>query len=264
MKYLILALLCVSCGFKVPDVQTPGRSFKMILWGSSDGRDSDMAFATEGDPEPSIPYALNITRWNRPDFTLSGYNPGKIVAFIIDEPFWDASSSTNEPCGNPDIINAQVNLNATIANLKVYAPSALIWINFSPPEMDWQIYYNCGINLLAANADVFSVDLYWAPVPTQYYDWLLANKTSNQRLAMILGTFYRDGQDDQGTVAGYMQGYFDYAGAHPEVWAVAGWSSQTFEQGGVMWRGEFDPVSTLLHLEWSREQALSYPSAYYW
>lgn len=233
MKYLLFLLL-TGCANYTPaliniswwhDDGFTTRDYKMYLWSDNSGQDSDASFFGEGETQPNGSSILNVTSWNQaiPAVPQYNYDYTRIIAMIIDEPYWNASNQTSSPCNNQLIQQAEINLANSIQILKSYNPNILIWVNFSKPEMDWQISYNCGLNFIIPGIDILSMDQYETSIPIQYYDWLLNNRFPGQRIAMIQGLFSTEDFDAY-IAANDMWGYYSYADAHPgDIYAIMGY-----------------------------------------
>lgn len=211
------------------------RSFQMALWDNAESIDADLAFFTEGQPQPAVRSILRVGSWwnqySESNSTfgqkLAGhqYDWSRIAAVLIDEPYWyntGARDRTN-PCGNSaDPRNQQIARTAAqladaAAVISDLSPSTRFWVNFSVPEMQWASDSACPIAINQPYIDVVSLDSYWGTfenVARPYYDWLSDNRaTPYQQFALIPGTFFRSDIDDPYLQASYLQGYFDYARA---------------------------------------------------
>jgi hypothetical protein len=272
------------------------RSFQMALWDNPAGVDADLAFFSEGQVQPSSRSILFVWSWwepnaeTNPNFARAladkNYDWSRIVAVVIDEPYWFNTGNTDwsNPCRNPgDPRNAQVARTATqladaAAVIRDISPSTRLWINFSVPEIQWASDHGCPIHINQWYIDVISLDSYWGTfrnVVRPHYDWLYDNRaTPYQQFALVPGTFFRDGVDDQDLRAWYLQGYFDYAKTSNQrcelplgrvgitgnwdgclVWLIAGWPASSPQGDQIVWRGALDPLSSSISATWRTQLA---------
>lgn len=158
----------------------------------------------------------------------------RIHAVLIDEPFWKAARDvqSSNPCSgtsNEDqegyrrMITMQrvlVNVAAVVRGMP-NAGKTRVWVNFSGPEMEWMRREEnlqltpCPVRLNDWYMDVVSLDIYGADFASilDHYNYLYDQRaTPYQQLALIPGTYSASlpGYDGD-TVAGRLQGFFDYA-----------------------------------------------------
>ena len=270
----------------------------MALFENPTGTDADLPFFNEGQSQPAGSSILWIRTWwnprneTNPDFarrlTAYEYDWSRIAAALIDEPYWYNTGATDpsNPCRNPaDPRNGQISkitmqLADAAAVIRNISPSTRLWVNFSVPEMQWASDGDCPIPINDWYIDVISLDAYWGTfkeLAEPHYNWLSQNRaTEYQQLALVPGTFFRDGVDDQALMASYLEQYFEYANASNGrcnlplgrvgvtgywdgclVWLVAGWLASSPRGGGQVWRGALDPLSWQISATWKAQ--LAYP-----
>lgn len=254
MKLLLLVILTACAPFK-PIHKTytghddnPTRPYQMVLWddsGNNQAQDADLAFFLEGQSQPPGVSIINILNWNTIDYTPETYDYSRIAAMIIDEPFLNHLNASG------DIASCIMNLKSTISQLRAVAPNSKIWVNFSQPELDYQM---SGLgDFIFPEVDVYSVDIYRQYIDPKYDDWLLANRVRpDQKLSMIVSTFYEQGVDDPNEVADMLWDYFNYADAHPEdMYIIVGYKRDAFSQDpGVTYIGESNILATSIQNVW--------------
>lgn len=276
------------------------RSFQMALWFNPAGADADIALFTEEDAQPQGQSILFLGGWRnldsdaiRSDFAsrlaARGYDWSRIAAVVTDEPYlyYTGNTDRSNPCRNSrdprneqiTQIAAQLKQAATI--IEDLSPATRFWINFSVPEVQWAIDSLCPIRFNDVYIDVVSLDAYggrFEDVAWPHYEWLQDNRaTAYQQLALVPGTFYRDGVDNQQVQASYLSSYFAYADSLNEtcdlptgrvgvtglwdgcaIWIVAGWSGATHAIGKHVYRGALDPAATAISAAW--REKLAYPT----
>jgi hypothetical protein len=276
------------------------RSFQMALWFNPTGADADIAFFRPVESQPQGRSILVAESWRnldsdaiRSDFASGlaarDYDWSRIVAVVVDEPYWYYTGHTDEsnPCRNPrDPRNAQITqiaaqLEQAAAIIRDLSPSTRFWVNFSVHEVRWASDAQCPVPINYAYIDVVSLDSYWGrfeDVVRPYNEWLRDHPASAyQQLALVPGTFYREGADNQQVQASYFAGYFDYANSLNAscdlptgrvgvtgqwdgcpIWIVAGWAAGTYQEGKYLYRGALDPAATAILAAWREE--LAYPT----
>jgi hypothetical protein len=279
--------------------QRSTRSFQMALWFNPAGADADIAFFTEHDQQPvgrSILFLSGL--WNpflqgpgefASKLRAYDYDWTRIAAVVIDEPYWYHTGYTDRsnPCRNPrDPRNEQITqiaaqLEQAAAVVRDLSPATRFWVNLSVEEVQWASDAQCPVPINDWYIDVISMDAYYGrfeQVAETYYQWLCDHRaTAYQQLALVPGTFYRPGKDNQQTQASYLSGYFDFANSRNEscdlltgrvgvtgiwdgceVWVVAGWAAGTYEIGKDVYRGALDPAATTILAAWRAQ--LAYPT----
>ena len=267
------------------------RNFRMALWNNPRGADADVALFTEGQAQPGGNSVLLISSWRTDDFAQHWnnlvvnrkYDLSRIEAVLVDEPYWNALGTHiwSNPCRDNRkgfLQAAELQLGNVAFAIKQTSPQTRFWVNFSEPEVQWMMDAKCPAKLNQEYIDVISVDVYWKSFNVgvkPYYSWLIAHRVfPGQQIALVPGTFFREGKDEQLTQAAYLKGYFDYAdrlnkkceiplgptGATDKsdgclVWIVVGWMRETWrDRNGVVWRGEGDPNSSLIRAVWHAKQ----------
>jgi hypothetical protein len=284
-KWCVLAILIFA-----HNALAESRNFRMALWNNPSGADADLPVFSEGEAQPGGSSILLISSWRIDDFARhwadaaakSKYNLSRIEAVIVDEPYWNALGTPKSfnACANTrnvSLLTAERQLSSVAFVLKQSSPQIKFWVNFSEPELQWMMDTNCPAALIQPYMDVVSVDIYWKGFSSvkPYYDWLIRHRVlPSQQIALVPGTFYRDGKDEQVQQANYLRGYFDYAellnkecgsssgprGAKFKsdrciVWIVMGWLRQTWrDPNGTLWRGEGDPSSVFIRCVWQAKQ----------
>jgi hypothetical protein len=127
--------------------------------------------------------------------------------------------------------------------------------------------------------DVISLDDYgkeFTPGLRTPYEWFATHPaTPQQQVALVPGTFYRDGTDNPTQQATYLAGYFSYAnektlscnrplgprgvtGSYDGclVWMVMGWLADNFTDNGTTYVGELDPRAAPISNAWRQEIAI--------
>jgi hypothetical protein len=273
------------------------RSFQMGLWFNPAGADADVAFFTEADAQPQGRSILFLEGWRnlesdalRSDFasrlSARNYDWSRIAAVVADEPYmyYTGNTDRSNPCKdsrdprNQQITQIAAQLKQAAAVVAEWSPATRFWINFSVPEVQWQMDSLCPIPFNDSYVDVVSLDAYggrFEDVAWSYYEWLLENRaTAHQQLALVPGTFYREGVDNQQVQASYLSSYFAYANSLNEscdlpagrvgvtglwdgcpIWIVAGWSGATHRLGKHVYRGALDPAATAISAAWREELA---------
>ena len=269
----------------------------MALWFNPTAADADIAFFTTADPQPQGRSILYLESWRnldgdaiRSDFenglAAYDYDWSRIAAVVVDEPYWYYTGHTDEsnPCRNPrDPRNEQIKqiaaqLEQAAAIVRDLSPTTRFWVNFSVHEMRWASDSQCPVAINDWYIDVASLDSYWGrfeDVAQPYYQWLRDHRASSyQQLALVPGTFYRAGADNQQVQASYLAGYFDYADTLNDscnlptgrvgvtgqwdgcpVWIVAGWAAGTYVEGKYEYRGAHDPTATTILAAWRDQLA---------
>jgi hypothetical protein len=274
------------------------RSFQMGLWFNPAGADADIAFFTEQEQQPigrSIFFLSGL--WN--PFAPQGefasklraydYDWTRIAAVVIDEPYWVHTGQKDRanPCRDPrdprneQIVQIAARVQEAATIIRDLSPATRFWVNFSVMEVQWASDSLCAIRFNDEYIDVVSLDAYggrFEDVAWSHYEWLQANRaTAYQQLALVPGTFYREGVDNQQVQASYLPGYFAYADSLNEscdlpagrvgvtglwdgcaIWIVAGWSGATHHLGKDVYRGALDPAATAISAAW--RDKLAYPT----
>jgi hypothetical protein len=276
------------------------RSFQMGLWFNPAGADADVAFFSDEDAQPQGRSVLFLGGWRNPDghaiqsdfaaeLAARGYDWSRIAAVVVDEPYlyYTGNTDRSNPCSDPnDPRNEQIaqiasQLEQAAAILRDLSPTTRYWVNFSVPEMQWAADSRCPVRINQWYIDVISLDAYggrFEDVAWPHYEWLQANRaTPYQQLALVPGTFYREGVDNQHVQASYLSSYFAYADSLNEscdlpagrvgvtglwdgcaIWIVAGWSGATHSIGKHVYRGALDPAATAISAAW--REKLAYPT----
>jgi hypothetical protein len=284
MLALLTALLFIAPS---GEAYAQSRSFQMALWADTDsapGVDTDipMIYDPFGVGQPAGRSILIRFDRNRP-FYAGDYDWSRIAAVLFDEPY----NEFRDPCWrDAELVKDRIQLLAQrAAELKAVAPKTRFWVNLAPRELDLMMGGACtgiGLDPVYFNwpyIDVISVDHYnkrFNPDVKKYYDWLMLWRAKpDQQVALIPGTFYRQGKDNPATAASYLQGYFDYANNANQncnlpfgsrgltgsfdgcpVWIVMGWLSHNHWQDGVEYVGERDPRSKPIADVWQAQVAL--------
>ena len=198
----------------------------------------------------------------------TGTTPGLLIGRIL--------AGLPDDSRNRRIEQTARQLEDAAAVIRTIAPSTRFWINFSVPELEWAQDADCPIRINQPYIDVISLCSYWGTfgeVAGRHYTWLQRNRaTPYQQLALVPGTFFRDGADDQRVRAAYLNDYFEFANQANQtcdlplgrarvtgnwdgclVWIVAGWSALTFRIDEHVWRGVSDPASRLISEAWTAE-----------
>ncbi len=267
------------------------RRFRMVLWLSPSGADADVKTFVEGSPQPPGRSVLHLSNWNSDKFSALfawqafrlNWDFSRIEAVVVDEPLWRATGGTDlsNPCSTQAKDSRYAAIQTAFSQLvqasetvKAYSQNLKFWVNFSEPEMQWQMDETCPLHLNGAHIDVISLDKYFTDFSSvkPYYDWLLKNRAKpSQQIALIPGTVFRDGIDDPNVQASYLADFFEYANRMNQrcdaqspqggkgclVWIVAGWPAATYTDAssGVIWRGELDPKSSAISNVWRAELA---------
>jgi hypothetical protein len=289
---LVLALLSALL-FIAPSGQacTKSRSFQMALWAESDaapGIDTDIPVFYDGAAQPVGRSILIRFDLNKP-FSAGEYDWSRIVAVLFDEPYNDFN---NVACWSASTVaaveaRAQV-LAGRAAELKSISPLTRFWVNLAEPQLAWVTTRQCvddldedvaPVNVNKPYIDVISVDVYRKSFSSglkRYYGWLAAHRAKpDQQLALIPGTFYRQGKDKPTTQASHLRGYFDYANNANRkcnlplgtrgltasfdgcpVWIVLGWLAHNHTEGGIEHVGERDKRSAPIAKIWQSQRAL--------
>jgi hypothetical protein len=290
--------------------QSNTRSFQMALWDYScpaahlcPDADADIATFWPTEEQPAgRPILLFGWNWTVSLYSVP-YDWSRIVGVEIDEPYTNAlllafgGDQKANPCSSSQrmaVINSTMQLLAArAAELKNLAPLARFWVDFTDYEVDWMRDSVCPQPLNQPYIDVISVDAYYRPFDDphpnsgldyvkEYYDWFVSYPaTPQQQLALVPGTFYREGpgvpvvQSIPSEQAAYLQGYFDYAnnanqtcnlplgsrgvtGSYDgcRVWAVMGWLAPNLKDGNTQYVGEQDPTAGPIAADWRAELAL--------
>jgi hypothetical protein len=266
------------------------RNYQMALWTNSTGNDADIAFFSEGENQPPGRSVLLLNSWAIDNFlehwdamiAQLGYDFNRIDAALVDEPYWNALGTIDRsnPCRDaraPLLAKNNASLQNVAAVVKLTSWRTRFWINFSEPEVLWMMDTECPAKLNQPYIDVVSIDVYWKSFTSQpqfYYRWLISHRpSSSQQIALVPGTFFRQGIDNPAKQAEILDGYFQFAEeanthcGRPRsdianqtnqfdqclVWMVAGWLAPTITDGGhVTWRGEQDSASTAISTKWRR------------
>ena len=249
----------------------------------------------EGQPQPPGRSIISLKSWaNGPiPEPVRHYDWTRIVALLIDEPY---NSVTSSPCvdGAAQLAAANIDqlLAARAAELQSFAPFTRFWVNFADTQVAWMMDSTCfdfyppdSAFLVKPYMDVISVDSYYSPFTNpnngndyvqKYYDFLVPRRaTPYQQIALIPGTFYRNGRDNQNNQASFIPAFFDYANNANQtcnlplpsrgvtgsfdgclVWMVLGFAADTFNQNGNEYVCELDPRATVIRQVWEAEVAL--------
>jgi hypothetical protein len=277
----------------------PSRFFQMALWTyeehgvnwtSTVGR-VDVPMFSEGNAQPPGRSIMQFKSWGTPNVAeyLALYDWSRIVAAVIDEPYWTALRDPNEvnqnqvnPCRQPSD-GRLVKINTTrsqiingAAALRAIAPKTRLWVNYSEPEVNWMKDTGCPLSLNGPYIDVVSIDKYDVSFThvRPYYDWFISSMPQ-QQVALVPGTFFRQSGNNPFLASAYLQGYFDYANRMNQscdiglgnvgatgnydgcrVWMVAGWSTVTVTEGAETFVGILDPRSELISDRWQEQLAV--------
>jgi len=262
----------------------PSRSFQMTVWAEQDKApavDTDIPTFYDGAPQPAGRAILIKSDLNK-RISAGDYAWSRIDAVLFDEPYNDFNSLPNGcwPAAATASVNARIQLlGERAAEVKSVAPSTRFWVNLAKPQMDWATSSKCSdqsaapIYVNRPYIDIISVDIYYksfADGLQRYYRWLETHRSKpEQQLALIPGTFYREGVDDPATPASYLRGYFDYASKANRrcdlplgerattgsfdgcrVWIVLGWLAHTHSEGGISYIGVRSPTAAPITNAW--------------
>jgi hypothetical protein len=215
----------------------------------------------------SAPLSGPMIVWLAPTHDVSIYDRldwSRVVAVYVDEPYYHAVANSygvngNSPCieEQPGELNPRTqviwDMTSTLTSMaeavRVRAPKARFWVNYTSHEVDWMVTGGCTLN--HAFIDVVSVDIYANPFYNDvksYNDKLFTNRpVPHQQLALIPGTHVSSQQSEAQAIAALPQ-YFQYADSANQnctlplgpvgttgfydgckVWIVAGWTGGAIE-----------------------------------
>lgn len=288
---LALALLTALL-FIAPSGQTHAqtRAFQMALWVAREyppGVDTDIPSFYDGEDQPDGFSILIGFKWDLPLFAHRPYDWARILAVEVDEPYNEFNRVRCWSTSTVAAVNARAqDLADRAAELKSISPLTRFWVNLARPQTDWSTLDPCRDDgsspppdVNRPYIDVISVDIYYTPFNTAikaiYDQWVMFPAKPDQQVALIPGTFYREGKDHPATQASYLQGYFDYAnnanqncnrplGSRGQtgsfdgcpVWIVMGWLSHNATEDGVEYIGERDPRSAPIADVWQAQLAV--------
>ena len=275
------------------------RSFQMGMWPGTCpgpqcpavGVDTDIVSFGDKDPQPSSGRSIVLTLDFNTPLSTRNYDWSRVVAVEVDEPYGPQDdpridSIIKYPDGRPAcqgdptpyIAPIDALLAQRASELKALAPKARFWVNLTSDEAHW--IGTCGTpqKFNRTYIDVLSADWYYADVAVlqPFYSIVAANRPKpDQQLALIPGTFYRNGRDDPVTQATHFQTYFPFANAMNQscnlplgprgvtgsfdrcpVWIVFGWLSGDVQINGTGYVGELDPNSGAIRNAWRNELSL--------
>jgi hypothetical protein len=288
------ALWLVAFSSDAP-AQSEPRPFQMSILASTDnvynaGVDIPIFTRNENSNYQDQPEGSSIA-WVGIDPNLDKHNINwrRIVAVYVDEPYGKMLENKNscDPIdpNDPNYPNTigpmMAKLEAMAAALRIKAPRARFWVNFTKHEIDLILKpaANCPLN--QPYIDVISMDWYgldFAPAVKMYYQNLYGNRaTAHQQLALVPGTFtggYEQQSGDQG--AWRLSGYFEYANTMNQscnlplgpagktgyydgcpVWMVAGWMGGVTPPPGASNYYPIDnPASIKVFNRWQQQFAV--------
>jgi len=300
---LLAALLFLA---QSGEAEAQSRSFQMALYVDfSEPRltppnpetrspDTDILMFGEGQEQPPKPYRsiMKYKSWpTGPTLSAYGYDWSRIIAVVIDEPYAyfmtnDERNNHSNPCGAQDsrlgkLAQTALLLPPAADALKSIAPWTRLWVIFRPDEVSWMMQGQCSqTHLNQSYIDVISFDDYYknfSELRTPYEWFATYPATPQQQMALVPGTFYKDGKDNPTQQSQYLQGYFAYAeeknhscnrplgprgvtGSYDGclVWMVLGWLSNKFTDtgNGTTYVGELEPGAEEIARVWRQEVAL--------
>lgn len=286
---LMLGLLAALIFIVAPSGQTYAqtRALQATLYAEGDnapGVDTDIPMFHDGWPQPNGPSILIRFDTTKP-FQLGQYEWSRIVAVYFDEPYRDF---VGVQCWDVRTVKAVEGLAQRLAEraaeLKSVAPLTRFWVNLTHHQLDWVMTRQCvydfdedvvPVNVNRPYIDVISVDIYhtWFDQGVKrYYDWLDTHRAKpDQQMALVPGTFYRQGKDNPSIQASYLYGYFDYANNANQncnlplgsrgvtgyfdgcrIWMVMGWLAFNWTE----YKGLRDPTSAPIADVWKNQLAL--------
>jgi hypothetical protein len=219
-----------------------------------------------------LPIDRNLDRHN--------INWKHIVAVYVDEPYGEMLKNVSSCDSRIDATMQE--LEAMAAALRVKAPRARFWVNFTPKEVDLMVNpaANCPLN--KPYFDVISMDVYneifYPTISTRYAVLYDHRATPYQQFAFVPGTFTGGDKGQNGSVgASRLSGYFDFAAIWNVncslplgptgktgfydgclVWMVAGWigGATPFSDGASVYYPIDHPNSEAVFDAWQAQFAI--------
>jgi hypothetical protein len=260
------------------------RPYQMSILASTDDNSTanvDIPIFTLGVFRHQLQPAGRSIVWLPPDANLDQYNQyldwTRIVAVYVDEPYGTIVGGNHPSCHASPLVEAKAaTLEAMAAAVRLRAPSARFWVNFTRTEIELIRDEGCPFN--QPYIDVISMDIYdvaFQPTLGNLYHFLFEHRaTTYQQLALVPGTFTGGANNQTGASgASRLSGFFAYAASMNQrcdlplgptgmtgsydgcpVWMVAGWI------GGVTPTGNYfpidNPASVLVFNRWQTEFAV--------